>query len=181
MSLPDLRHILLLPLAVVLGLSACGFTPVYAPGGTGAALHGKVIVQAPEEIRAESEVDAYHLVRNLEERLGRGENAAIGGGYRLDLTLSTRSEGQAITANNATTRYSIVGTAGFVLTRQSDGAIVASGSEDGFTGYSATGSTVETLAGERDAHERLMQILADRIIARLLTTADLASTDTVEG
>lgn len=168
-----------MPLAVVLGLSACGFTPVHAPGGTGSALYGNVSVQAPEDIRAESDVDAYHLVRNLEERLGR----ASGGDYRLDLTLRTRSEGQAITADNATTRYSIVGTAGFVLTRLSDGVIVASGSEDAFTGYSATGSTVETLAGERDAHERLMQILADQITARLLTTAYLspASTDPVEG
>lgn len=172
MSLPEIRHKLLLPLAVVFGLSACGFTPVYAPGGTGAALYGKVSVQAPENIRSDSEVDAYHLVRNLEERLGR---SATGGAYRLDLTLNTRSEGQAITPDNATTRYSVVGSAGFVLIRLSDGAIVASGNEDAFTGYSATGSTVETLAGELDAHERLMQILADQITARLLTTADLTA------
>lgn len=172
-----------MPLAVVLGLSACGFTPVHAPGGTGAGLFGKVRVQSPEEIRADSDVDAYHLVRSLEENLGRGDGGAVGGDYRLDLTLSTRSEGQAITADNATTRYSILGTAEYVLTRQVDGVIVASGTEDAFTGYSATGSTVETLAGERDAHERLMQILADQITARLLTTADLspASTDPVEG
>ena len=185
MSLPKLRHILLLPLAMVLlGLSACGFSPIYAPGGTGDALYGKVLVQSPEDVRADSDVDAYHLVRNLEERLGRGESNGVGGGYRLDLTLNTRSEGQAITADNATTRYSIVGTAGYVLTRQADGRIVASGTEDAFTGYSATGSTVETLAGERDAHQRLMQILADQITARLLTTADLtpaASTNPVEG
>jgi LPS-assembly lipoprotein len=185
MSLPDLRHILLMPLAALLmGMSACGFTPVYAPGGTGNALYGRVLVQSPEEMQADSDVDAYHLVRSLEERLGRGARGATGGDYRLDMTLRTRSEGQAITADNATTRYSIIGTAGYVLTRQSDGVIVASGTEDAFTGYSATGSTVETLAGERDAHERLMQILADRITARLLTTADLtppASTDPVEG
>lgn len=172
MSLPEIRHKLLLPLAVVCGLSACGFTPVYTAGGTGNALYGKVSVQSPDDMRSDNEVDAYHLVRNLEERLGR---AAMGGDYRLDLTLDTRSEGQAITTENATTRYSIVGSAGFVLTRLSDGVILASGSEDGFTGYSATGSTVETLAGERDAHQRLMQILADRISARLLTTVDLTS------
>ena len=52
---------------------------------------------------------------------------------------------------------------------------MASGSETNFTGYSATGSTVETLAGERDAFERLMRILADQIAARLLATADLAT------
>ncbi|MEX5578055.1 LPS assembly lipoprotein LptE [Pseudophaeobacter sp. A-200-2] len=171
MSLPDPRHILALPLVLLLGLAACGFTPVYAPGGTGAALYGKIAIQSPEEIKTDNEVNAYLLVRNLEERLGR----ASGSDYRLDLSLRTRSEGQAITAGNETTRYSIVGVASYSLFRLSDGVIVASGSEDAFTGYSATGSTVETLAGERDANARLMQILADQITARVLTTADLAA------
>ena len=54
--------------------------------------------------------------------------------------------------------------------------MVASGSETNFTGYSATSSTVETLAGERDAYKRLMRILADQISARLLASADLAPT-----
>ena len=97
------------------------------------------------------------------------------GNYQLDLTLATRTEGQAITADNSITRYSIIGSVGYSLTRQSDGTVMASGSETNFTGYSATGSTVETLAGERDAFERLMRILADQIAARLLATADLAT------
>ena len=163
-----------MPLAVVLGLSACGFTPVHAPGGTGAGLFGKVRVQSPEEIRADSDVDAYHLVRSLEENLGRGDGGAVGGDYRLDLTLSTRSEGQAITADNEITRYSVVGYVDYILTRQADGMIVASGNVQNFTGYSATGSTVETLAGERDAQRRLMTILADQITIELLTTVNLA-------
>ena len=71
---------------------------------------------------------------------------------------------------------SIIGAAGYSLTRKSDGVVVASGSETNFTGYSATGSTVETLAGERDAYKRLMRILADQISARLLASADLAPT-----
>ena len=52
--------------------------------------------------------------------------------------------------------------------------IVASGNVQNFTGYSATGSTVETLAGERDAQRRLMTILADQITIELLTTVNLA-------
>jgi len=161
----------LLGLLAPLALAACGFTPVHAPGGTGDALYGQVTVQAPEDIPSTSEVDSYLLVANLEQRLGRGG----AGAYQLDLTLSTRDEGQAITDDNQTTRYSIVGKAGFVLTRQSAGKVVASGDENAFTGYSATGSTVETLAGERDAHRRLMVILADQITMRLLTTTDLSA------
>jgi LPS-assembly lipoprotein len=44
---------------------------------------------------------------------------------------------------------------------------VISGSVDNFTSYSATGTTVATLAAERDAQERLMIQLADQIFVRL--------------
>ena len=169
MSLLDRRS--LLTLLAPMALAACGFTPVHAPGGTGDALYGQVTVQAPEDIPSTSEVDSYLLVQNLEQRLGR----AGAGAYQLDLTLRTRDEGQAITDDSQTTRYSILGRASYTRTRQSDGKIVASGNEEAFTGYSATGSTVETLASERDAHQRLMVILADQINTRILTTADLST------
>ncbi|MFV1491719.1 LPS assembly lipoprotein LptE [Phaeobacter sp. JH18-32] len=162
----------LIALAASLLVAACGFTPVYAPGGSGSVLYGAVRVQAPETLGATDDTDAYFLVQNLESRLGRGSGAD----YALDLKLRTRSEGQAITADNEITRYSIVGQAAYVLTRQSDGTIVASGDVENFTGYSATGTTVETLAGERDAHRRLMMILADQITTDLLSTADLGQT-----
>lgn len=168
MSLLNRRTLLLgLPLLA----AACGFTPVYAPGGTGSALYGRIEVQAPEEIKGATGTDAYFLVQNLEQRLGRGGSAA----YKLDLTLSTQEEGQAITAGNEITRYSVIGTASYSLTRLSDGIIASSGTVRNFTGYSATGSTVETLAGERDAHVRLMVILADQITAQILATADLSA------
>ncbi|MEY8838369.1 LPS assembly lipoprotein LptE [Cribrihabitans sp. XS_ASV171] len=151
-------------LAVIpLALAACGFQPVYAPGGTGSALYGQVAVSAPEAI------ESYYLVRHLEERLGRAGSAA----YALDVAVVTATQGQAITPANETTRYSVVGEAAYTLTRIADGAVVASGEVENFTGYSATGSTVETLASERDARERLMAILADQITARLFATVSL--------
>jgi LPS-assembly lipoprotein len=163
------RRTLLVSLAP-LALAACGFTPVHAPGGTGDALYGQVLVQAPEDIPSTSEVDSYLLVQNLEHRLGRSD----AGAYQLDLTLRTRDDGQAITDDSEITRYSLLGKATYTLTRNSDGKVVASGEEEAFTGYSATGTTVETLASERDAHQRLMVILADQINTRILTTVDLS-------
>lgn len=168
MSLLNRRTLLM---ALPLATAACGFTPVYAPGGNGAQLDGQIEVLAPEKIKGAEGSDAYFLVQNLERRLGRGSGAA----YKLDLTLSTSEERQAITTDNEITRYSVIGTAGYSLTRQSDGKVTSSGSVQNFTAYSATGSTVETLAGERDAHERLMVILADQITARILATADLTA------
>ncbi len=159
MSSFDRRTLLTLPLA----LAACGFTPVYGPGGTGTALRGRVLVQEPDA------PDDYILVRTLEDRLGRAAAPA----YDLGYTLTTQTEGQAVTATGETTRYSLVGQADYTLTDRRSGTVVASGRVQNFTGYSATGSTVETLAGERDARERLMTILADQIVTRLYATADL--------
>ncbi|WP_425044392.1 LPS assembly lipoprotein LptE [Primorskyibacter sp. S87] len=152
-------------LALPLILAACGFEPVYAPGGTGAALNGRVEVSAPDT------VESYQLVRTLENRLGRSSSPE----YKLDVTVRTAAQGQAITISNEIERYSLVGEAEYSLTRISDGDIVASGDVRNFTGYSATGSTVDTLAAERDAQERLMTILADQITTQLFATADLSS------
>lgn len=163
MSLLNRRTLLMLPLA----LAACGFTPVYGPGGNGSALYGNVLVQAPEETDSDSETQSYLLVRELEHRLGRGG----GGIYSLELKLRSKSQGQAITTENEITRFALIGTAGYTL-KHSDGTVAASGEVENFTGYSATGNTVETLAGERDAYERLMVILADQITAELFL-ADL--------
>ena len=159
MSLFNRRTLLFLPLA----LAACGFTPVYAPGGTAHGLRGKVEVAEPDS------VDSYLLVQSLEDRLGRAALPV----YSLSLVLTTRTQGQAITAANETTRYSMLGHVAYTLHQTDTQDIVASGSVDNFTGYSATGSTVETLASERDARERLMVILADQITTQLYTTLDL--------
>ncbi|MCF6234063.1 MAG: LPS assembly lipoprotein LptE [Rhodobacteraceae bacterium] len=153
------RILLFLPLA----LAACGFSPVYGPGGTASALRGKVQVAAPDT------TDAYQLVQNLEQRLGQPDMAI----YALSFTLKSETQGQAITVSNETTRYSLVGKVDYILRANEGGDIVASGSVDNFTGYSATGSTVETLAAERDARARLMVILADQITTRLYATANL--------
>ena len=154
------RTLLMVPLA----LAACGFQPVYGPGGAGDVLRGRVEVSAPDD------VESYWLVQNLEQSLGR--TAAAGTDYLLDVKVRTASQGQAITASNDTTRYSIVGTAAYTLTDKESGAVMASGEVRNFTGYSATGSTVDTLAGERDARQRLMVILSDQLVTQLYATLD---------
>lgn len=165
MSSFNRRALICLLSVPVIGLSACGFTPVYGTDGVGAALRGQVEVAAPDTI------DSYLLVQRLEERLGRAANPA----YTLTLDLVTVEQGQAITASNDITRYSVIGRADFALTSVSDGSVLASGDVENFTGYSATGSTVETLAGERDARARLMVILADQIATQLFTSLELPS------
>ena len=78
-----------------------------------------------------------------------------------------------MTASGNITRFSVVGSVVYSLHRADDDSVVTSGNVQNFTGYSATGSAVETLAAESDAIERLMQLLADQIFSRLLATAEV--------
>ena len=160
MSLFNRRTLLFLSAAA---LGGCGFTPVYAPGGTGAALRGRVLVDAPEAL------DSYLLVQTLEDRLGRSSQPL----YRLSVNLVLGEQGQALTQAGDITRYSVVGLADYTLRVAGSGDVIASGRVENFTGYSATGSTAETLASERDARARLMTILADQITTELYATAEL--------
>lgn len=168
MSLLNPRKLSLtgLALALAASLSACGFQPVYGPDGNGTELQNNVTFPAPESFATKTPEDSYFLVRNLEERLGRTSTGA----YRVDLALTTQEVGQAFTVDGEITRYSLLGKADYSLFRAADGKVLASGRVENFTGYSAAGTTVQTLASENDAHERLMRILADQIVIRLLVT-----------
>lgn len=155
MSSFNRRMFLLTPLA----LAACGFTPVYGTGGNGGALQNSVQVLEPDD------ENSYLLTRRLEERLGRATVPT----YRLTVDVQSEREALAVNSQSNINRFNLVGIADYALVDQSTGRVVTSGQVNNFTGSSATGTTVATLAAERDAQRRLMTLLADQIIVRLLS------------
>jgi LPS-assembly lipoprotein len=148
------RSFLLLPLA----LAACGFSPAYAPDGAATALDGTVQVQDP------TDKNGFDLVQRLEERLGRPEAVR----YDLTFTITTQAVGVGITTENEISRFNLRGVVNYTLTERATGARVTGGKVQSFTAYFTTGSTVAVLAAEEDAATRLMRILADQIVARLV-------------
>jgi LPS-assembly lipoprotein len=68
-----------------------------------------------------------------------------------------------------------LGTAQYTLRDTQTGQIAGSGKVNSFTSYSAAGSTISGQATREDAQERLMIILADKLIDHLIATADLPS------
>ena len=144
-------------------VAACGFTPVYGPNGAGNALQNKLLVDEPDTRQG------YFLTRQIEDRLGRAADPA----YGLAVTLNTSEEPLALDADGDIQRYNILGSADYVLRDLATGAIVSSGKINGFTGYSATGTTVASLSAQRDATRRLMVQLADQIVTRLYASTDL--------
>ncbi|WP_099827817.1 LPS assembly lipoprotein LptE [Oceaniglobus indicus] len=162
------RRIFLLGLGALAG---CGFTPAYGPGGAAEGLRGSIRVDAP------SDEAGYLLVRRLEERLGRGEAAT----HRLSASLAVGQDGLGVTPDQEITRYRIRGELTWALHRLSDDVTVTDGIVRNFTEYSApvfdntrgsiAGNTVTVQTAERDARRRLMTILADQLVSRLIATA----------
>ena len=148
-----------MPLAAA--LAACGFQPAYAPGDPARALQGQVEVADP------SDKYGFDLVTRLEERMGRASDPK----YRLGYVIKACETGVAITPENVITRYQVVGKIDYTLTNLDTGKVVTSGETNSFTSYSAAGNTVSTLTDEASARTRLMTILADQIMTRLIATA----------
>lgn len=147
----------LLALFAALPLAACGFRPVYGPGGSGSALRGTILPDAP------TDRPSFAFVNRIEDRLGRAEAPRWALGYAIEM----REIAVGISADNVTTRYNVTGRVVWSIRPAGGGDPVLTGEAESFTAYSATGTTVATLVARRDAEDRLMTILADRIVARL--------------
>lgn len=172
MSSSDRR--IFLSLVAALPLGACGFTPLYAPGGEAASLRGRVRPDDPTDALS------FAFVAAFEDRAGRAGPAAP---WALGYRISTDAVGTGLTPDNIATRIVLNGTldwsvrpaageaSGDVSGDVSGGDPVLSGREEAFTAYSATGSTVATRAARRDAEDRLMALLAERLALRLAVQA----------
>ena len=147
-------------LALALAVGACGYAPVYGPQGNGAILQDALRLEAPQDERE------YAFNRRIEDRLGRGIR------WALSVKIDVSETPLGITSTGNTTRYRKVGRATYTLVDPATAETLVSGSTSGFTGYSTSGSTVATVASERDAAERLAILLADQVIDALLL-ADL--------
>lgn len=159
MSSSDRRQFLFLMAAMP--VAACGFAPAYGPGSAASGLQGRIRVDDP------TDKNGFDLVERLEERLGRPE-API---YGLSFSIATTPVGVGITPENAITRYNLTGIIDWGLTDTATGTRLTGGRVNSFTSYSATGSTVAGLAAEQDAAFRLMRLLADQIVTRLIATS----------
>ena len=152
-------------LLALLALGACGFQPLYAPGAPATRMDGRV------EIPVLDGPAGFALRERLTERLG----TAAAPTHRLDVDLDMAATGVALTSQNFTTRFNVVGTADFRLVPLAGGGPVLEGEISSVTGYSApeseTSLAFASRAAEEDAERRLARVLADRIVERLAISA----------
>lgn len=164
MSLFNRRTFLISAIASLGAVAGCGFTPVYAPGGTADALRGHVDVDAP------SDRESYALANRLTIAFG----PLVSPLYRLSYTISTEEQAIGLTRDQEITRYHVVGKVNYTLSNLESGQPLLTRSLSNFTAYSATGSTVDAITAPRDAYARLMVILADQMVSEIITRVDLA-------
>ena len=161
LSKPLARHLRLLAALGALAVAGCGFAPVYGDKGAVTPLVGQTAIETTETPLG------YELAGRLVERLG----APTEDRFVLSVTPSITAQDTAIEGGDSATRSFLRGSASYVLT-ETAGAIVSSGQVQSTTGYSTTANTVATRAAEQDAHERLSIMLADLVLAQVIT--DLA-------
>ncbi|MEM8732152.1 MAG: LPS assembly lipoprotein LptE [Pseudomonadota bacterium] len=158
------RRVLLL--GALTGLAGCGFEPAFTASGGATKLQNRVRVDDPLDR------PAYLLTREIEDRLGRGAAVGDGGAYGLSYDISISILAAGITSTNEVTRFNLQGEVAYALRDLDSTAVLLSGQVSNFTSYSASGTTVATQAAARDAEDRLMVILADQIVDRLIAEAD---------
>ena len=144
-----------------LPLAGCGFEPAYGTRGQAQKLRNQVKFQDP------TTRESFELVEQLERRLGPTQTAT----YQLRYKIRTSRERLAVTRQEITTGYNLLGTVDYTLTDLRNGKLVTQGKVSNFTTYSAISNNVATRAAQQDARKRLMVILADDIVTRLIATA----------
>lgn len=154
--------------ALALPLGGCGLHPVYQGGSSGPAAVGfRAIEVAPIPQRT------GWLTRNaVVDRLG-GEHPE--GLYRLEIELDDSITGFGIRGDSATTRERRSLRARYRLVERSSGAVVLDASAGTDAGIDVVSSEYATVAAEQSAAERLSQVIADQIIARLARYMSAAS------
>ncbi len=143
----------------LVGITGCGFVPVYGPHGSANDLVGSV------SYNVDQSAEGYHLRTRLVERLGTPDTQAPN---LLTVRIETSEKPVAIASNDTTVRATVTGTADYSLVDTAGGVIVT-GSVKSFEGYSSLGSVVAINAAQQDAYERLSYSLADLIVAQILT------------
>ena len=148
-------------LAFAFALSGCGLRPLYGGGSSSpVAAAFRSIDVAPIEGRV------GWLVRNdLVERLSAaGDSPAT---YRLEVELDDNITGFGIRGDRAVTRERRTLRARYRLVELASGAVVLDATSGSDAGIDVVGSEYATVAAEQTAAERLSEVVADQIVARL--------------
>ena len=142
-------------------LAGCQLQPLYAGGAEGqvAATLSSVTV-APMEGQV-----GWLVYNKLKDRLGASGSSPAR--YRLDVELDDDITGLGIRGDRAVTRERRALRARYRLTDLTSGQVVLDATSGSDAGIDVVSSEYATVAAEQTAAERLSEVVADQIVARL--------------
>ena len=148
-------------LLLCLALSGCGLHPLYG-GGTGGPVASLLSQVQVSTIPGRN---GWLVYNRLRDRLGTTGAAAPA--YRLDVELDDQIIGLGIRGDRAATRERRILRARYQLVRIANGQVVLDATAGSDAGIDVVSSEYATVAAEQTAVERLSEVLADDIVARL--------------
>lgn len=153
-------------LVLVLLLSACGLRPLYSSGSA-----GKVASTLRSVEVAPIDGKSGWLMRNaLNDRFSRDRN--VPAEYRLEVELEDTISGFGVRRDDAVTRERRTLRARYRLVDAARGTVLLDATAGSDAGIDVVSSEYATVAAENSALERLSQILADQIVARVALFAE---------
>jgi LPS-assembly lipoprotein len=151
----------LFALFLLASLSACGLRPLYGGGGSSATAQAlRSVSVAPIDGKA-----GWLLRGALNDRMSaQGEASAR---YRLEIELDDQISGFGVRRDDAITRERRTLRARYKLVETAGGAVLLDATAGSDVGIDVVSSEYATVAAENTALERLTEILADQITARI--------------
>jgi LPS-assembly lipoprotein len=148
-------------LATALCVSGCGLRPLYAGGAQGpvaSTLSSVTVTPIQGQV-------GWLVYNKLKDRLGEGGEKDPR--YRLDVELDDDITGLGIRGDRAVTRERRTLRARYRLVELGTGTVVLDATAGSDAGIDVVRSPYATVAAEQTAAERLADVLADQITARL--------------
>ena len=141
-------------IALALALPACGFQPVYAPGGSASFASGNITVT---EIPGRS---GYMLRRALQQELATGL-PNLSTTATLEVKVSDSLTRLQFKPDGAASRSSYTAGASYVLSGEN---ISITGSSDAETSFSVPDQPYGDISAQTNASDRVMRVLAGKIV-----------------
>ena len=152
---------LALTLLACLALTACGLSPMYAGGGSGAVAQGLAAVDVPA-----IPGQGGWLVRNeLQNRLGVAGNGAAA--YRLDVRLDDSLEALGVLNDDTISRERRILRARYQLVDAASGEILLDATAGSDAGIDVVSSEYATIAAEQKALENLAREVAEQMATQV--------------
>ena len=149
---------------MLLALSACGLSPMYAGGANSASAQGLAAVEIPA-----IQGRGGWLVKNaLDQRLGIAGKTAPQ--YRLDVRLDDSLEALGVLNDDTISRERRVLRARYQLIEIATGAVLLDATAGSNAGIDVVSSEYATIAAEQKALENLALEVADRMATQVALT-----------